>query len=121
MSESNEKENDQVIRNISPTEACEMVKKLRDDPNFVILDVRTPKEFSDGHIEGALNLDFYDEDFQEQIENGDKEKKYLICCGSGVRGVKTARNMENVGYSEVYNILGGISVWKKSRLPLTED
>ncbi len=120
MSESNENENDQIIRNISPEQAYELVKKLSDNPDFIILDVRTPKEFSEGHIAGASNLDFYDEDFQEQIENGDKEKKYLICCGSGVRGSKAVKIMESAGYSEVYNILGGIGVWKKSRLPLTE-
>jgi rhodanese-related sulfurtransferase len=117
--ESNE-ENNQIIRNISPYKAAKLVEENSENPDFVILDVRTSKEFDEGHLEGALLMDFYADDFQEQIEKGDKEKKYLICCGSGVRGSKTIRSMEDAGYMEVYNILGGVRMWEKSRLPLTK-
>lgn len=117
-----ESENDsyQVIINIGPQDAFEFVEENLKDPNFVILDVRTPKEFSKGHIEGAVNLDFYSQDFQEQLAKKDKEKKYLVCCGSGVRGVKTLAIMEKLGYIQIYHILGGITMWKALDLPLTE-
>ena len=97
-----------------------IVKENFGDPNFVILDVRTPKEFSKGHIEGAVNLDFYSEDFWEQLEKKDKKNKYLVCCGSGVRGVKTLAIMQDLGFTNIYNILGGITMWKAMDLPLTE-
>lgn len=54
MSESDENEIEQIIRNISPEDALELLKDMQDDPDFIILDVRTPKEFESGHIEGAL-------------------------------------------------------------------
>jgi len=120
MQEPNEYEKKQTIRNISADEALQLVEKHKKDPDFVILDVRTPKEFSEGHVGGAKNLDYYAEDFQEQIEKGDKDKKHLICCGSGVRSAKTVIIMRDVGYVEIYNILGGIRVWKQNKLPLTE-
>lgn len=121
MSESKENENEPVIKNISPDEAATLIEENMENPNFIILDIRTTKEFQDGHIEGAVNLDYYDDDFQKEIDNGDKEKIYLISCGSGVRGIKTARSMIDAGYLEVYNILGGIRMWKKSKLPITNE
>lgn len=120
MCESKECENEPIVINVSPEEAAELIKENIKNPDFIILDIRTTKEFQDGHIEGAVNLDFYDDNFQEELENGDKEKKYLICCGSGVRGMKTSKSMIDAGYLEVYNILGGFRMWKKSNLPLTE-
>ena len=119
MSESQEDIN-QIIKNIGPQDAFNFVEDNFDDPDFVILDVRTPKEFSKGHIEGAVNLDFYAENFQEQLEKKDREKKYLVCCGSGVRGVKTLAVMQDLGFVNIYNILGGITMWKAMDLPLTE-
>jgi len=117
---SEQKDLDQVVVNINPQDAFIFVKKNLEDPNFVILDVRTPKEFSKGHIEGAVNLDFYSEDFREQLEKKDKKKKYLICCGSGVRGVKTFSVMQDLGFINIYNVLGGITMWKAMDLPLTK-
>jgi rhodanese-related sulfurtransferase len=120
MSES-EDDIDQVVRNIPPQDAFNFVEKNHDDPDFVLLDVRTPKEFSRGHIEGALNLDFYAEDFQEQLEKKDRDKKYLLCCGSGVSGVKTVAIMQDLGFTNICNILGGITMWKAMDLPLTQE
>jgi rhodanese-related sulfurtransferase len=121
MSESNENEINQIILNISPEEAADLVDENKNNPDFIIIDVRTPKEYEDGHLEGSINMDFYDDEFQEKIEKGDKEKKYLICCGSGVRGSKVIKAMQEAEYLEVYNILGGVMMWKGSSLPLTKD
>ncbi|MBI4813333.1 MAG: rhodanese-like domain-containing protein [Methanobacterium sp.] len=121
MSESDENEKEQIFRNIRPEDAVELIEEMQEDPDFIILDVRTPKEFTDGHIECAVNIDYQGENFTEEIEVGDKEKKYLICCGSGVRAVKAMDIMKDLGYLEVYNILGGIRVWKISGYPLIEE
>ena len=120
MSESNETEIKQIIRNISPEKALELIENIQKGTDFVILDVRTPKEFESGHIEGAVNIDFRDENFSQKMENLEKEKKYLICCGSGVRASKAMSLMEDLGYIEVYNMLGGIRMWKTSGFPLTK-
>lgn len=109
-----------VISNIGPEVALKMIEDNLDNPDFVILDIRTPKEFAEGHIGGAVNLDFYSEDFQKQLNEKDKDKIYLVCCGSGVRGVKTLAVMQDLGYVEIYHILGGINMWKAMDLPLTK-
>lgn len=120
MSESEDDDN-QVIRNIGPQDAFKFVEENLNDPDFVILDVRTPKEFSDGHIEGAINLDFYAKDFRDQLGKKDRQNRYMVCCGSGARGVKTLEVMQDLGFAEIYNVLGGITMWKAMDLPLTRE
>lgn len=121
MSESTENEKEQTLRNISPNVALELFDKVKEDPDFIVLDLRTPKEFTTGYLEGAVNMDFRGENFTEELEKGDKEKKYLIYCGSGVRSAKALAIMEELEYLEVYNILGGIRMWKVSGYPVIEE
>lgn len=121
MSESTENEKEQILRNISPENAFELFDKVQDDPDFIVMDLRTPKEFTTGYLEGAVNIDFRGENFTEELKEGDREKKYLIYCGSGVRSAKALAKMEELEYLEVYNILGGIRMWKVSGYPVIEE
>jgi rhodanese-related sulfurtransferase len=84
----------------------------------VILDVRTPAEFSQGYIENAKNIDFYANTFRNQLDKLDKQKTYLVYCRSGNRSGKTLRMMEQSGFEKVYNLTGGIGQWSRQRLPL---
>ena len=63
---------------ISPDKAHSLIQQHKDDPNFVILDVRTPQEFQSGHIQGAINIDFYAPDFPQQLDKLDKSKVYVL-------------------------------------------
>jgi rhodanese-related sulfurtransferase len=107
---------EQPIKGLTPLEAFSLIKENGKDPNFVILDVRTPWEFSEEHIEGAENLDFTDPDFGEMLEKLDKEKKYLIYCKSGLRGGKVFEIMKDLGFTRIYNIKGGFEGWKSANL-----
>ncbi len=98
---------------ITPSEAKKLIDEHKNDSNLIILDVRTPWEFSDGHIQGAVNLDFTDPDFEEKVEKLDKSKRYLIYCKSGVRGGKVIKIFLDSGFKKVYNISGGFEGWKK--------
>lgn len=80
------------------------------DNNAVILDVRTPKEFSGGHIEGAVNINV--DDLRENLQKLDKEKIYAIYCQVGLRGYLANRIMKNNGYRAV-NLNGGYNLWSK--------
>ncbi|MCK6599511.1 MAG: rhodanese-like domain-containing protein, partial [Bdellovibrionaceae bacterium] len=60
----------------------------------VILDVRTPDEYLSGHIKGAINIDFYASDFQNQLGKLDKEKDYKVYCRSGNRSSKAVNMMK---------------------------
>ncbi|GAG42700.1 unnamed protein product, partial [marine sediment metagenome] len=57
----------------------------KDNPNFVILDVRTPEEFLSEYIENSVNLDYYSDTFRNNLDKLDKNKMHLIYCRSGRR------------------------------------
>jgi rhodanese-related sulfurtransferase len=105
---------------IEPKEAFTILEKNKDNPDFVILDVRTPEEYDEGHIEDANLLNVKSRDFENELEKMDKNKKYFVYCKAGVRGCKAVELMEKHGYGEVHNIAGGIDKWKAKRLPVNE-
>ena len=107
----------QVIENITPPEAFALIQDNQNNPDFVIIDVRTPEEFADGHIENAINLDYYSETFQDELNKLDKNKTYLIYCRSGNRSGKALNIMEERNFREVYNVSDGIIAWEAAELP----
>lgn len=107
----------QIIKNITLKEALTLIENNRDNPNFVILDVRTPEEFAEERIENTINLDYYTDTFEDELNKLDKNKPYVIYCRSGMRSGVTLDLMKDLGFKEVYNILGGILAWKADVLP----
>lgn len=90
---------------------------LTDSPaNLVILDVRTQEEFNDGHLEGAIMIDFYGDDFTEQLAQLDPEVPYLLYCRSGNRSGQTTSIMRDLGFLDVADIDGGIVAWTEANL-----
>lgn len=77
------------------------------DPEVNIIDVRTPDEFSAGHIEGAINIDFYAPDFREQIGVLEKNGKYAIYCRSGNRSGQALSIMKALGFTNVSDLKVG--------------
>lgn len=80
--------------------------------NVTIIDVRTPSEYQEGHIENAQNINVQSADFKSKMENFDKTKPIYIYCRSGARSAKAARIMEEMGFKEIYDLNGGILSWK---------
>ena len=93
---------------------------LLDDPpsGLVVLDVRTIEEFDEGHIAGAEMLDFYRADFRQQLDLLDKDTSYLIYCRSGNRSGQTAAIMEELGFTDVVDVDGGVIAWADAGLDL---
>jgi rhodanese-related sulfurtransferase len=96
-----------TIKNINPSEA----RKLIENEEIIILDVRAPWEFAEGHIKNAKNLDFTDPDFSENLRKFDKDKKYLVYCKTGRRGKMALEAMANAGFNNLYNLIGGYEAW----------
>ena len=80
--------------------------------NVTIIDVRTPSEYQEGHIENAQNINVQSADFKSKMENFDKTKPVYIYCRSGARSANAARIMEEMGFTEIYDLNGGILSWK---------
>ena len=89
------------LRNVSVLDAAVLISENK---NTVILDVRTPKEFTEGHIEGALNINFYDTDFKEKIATLNKDTPYVLYCHSGGRSGKTMKTLERLGFKDVSHL-----------------
>ena len=92
-------------------ELAEFEKKMASE-KYLLVDVRTAEEFSDGHIEGALNIDYFSATFSDEISQLGLEKSALVYCRSGNRSDKSMRIMYDLGFKEVYNLIGGIKGWK---------
>ena len=106
-----------TIEDISPQEASNLIQDNQNNPDFVIIDVRTPQEFTEEHIENATNIDFYSETFRDMLNNLDKNKTYLIYCRVGGRSGSALDIMAELNFKEAYNILGGINLWKTGGFP----
>ncbi|MEO0899471.1 MAG: rhodanese-like domain-containing protein [Bacteroidota bacterium] len=79
----------------------------------VLLDVRRPDEWEEGIIPGAMMINLMDtQAFVEEVEKLDKSKAYFIYCRSGNRSGQACRFMSQQGFTEVYNLLGGMLDWK---------
>lgn len=91
---------------------------IKADPpaDLVILDVRTPEEFAEGHLEGAIMIDFYEPDFADRLAELDPNVPYLLYCRSGNRSGQTTTIMEGLGFTNVADIDGGIGAWAQAGL-----
>jgi thioredoxin len=111
--------NTQTVKtNLNATEFAEKMKALPDAP---IIDVRTPEEFSKGHLINAKNVDWNGTSFDAQISKLDKTKPVLVYCLSGGRSGAAATKMREEGFTEVYEMEGGIMKWRGSNMPETTD
>lgn len=97
------------FRLVSPADGVALLESPPDD--LVVLDVRTPEEFAEGHIEGAILVDFYDDDFRDQLAALDTEVPYLVYCRSGNRSGQAVSMMAELGFGEVTDVNGGIVAW----------
>ncbi len=105
------------VRDVSAAEAATI---LMEDPEIGILDVRTGFEFDRGHLEGAVNLNYYSRKFKSKLDELDKEKTWLVHCRSGVRSGKTLPLMEAAGFKSVIHLKDGIVDWVNADLPVVK-
>jgi len=91
------------------------------EAGVVTLDVRTPGEFAEGHIEGAQLIDFQSGNFENEISSLDKNATYAVYCRSGNRSGQAVKVMHDAGFHNVYNLNGGVIDWANAGLPLVNN
>ena len=96
---------------ISAEQAVEVILALQDDPDFVLLDIRTPAEVAAGHLPGASALDFYGDTFLQELSELDRDAVILIYCRTGNRTGQTLTRMTEMGFERVYDLANGITRW----------
>lgn len=91
------------------------------EPGVVTLDVRTPGEFAEGYIEGARLIDFQSGNFENEIATLDKGATYAVYCRSGNRSGQAVKVMQDAGFTNVFNMNGGVIDWANAGLPLVRN
>ena len=84
------------------------------DSDYILVDVRTIEEYESGHIQDAINFDFYAESFQKEILSLDKSLSIILYCRTQNRSTKTANYLKENGYKEISVLEGGITSWVKN-------
>tara|TARA_B100001250_G_scaffold69233_2_gene55570 strand:- start:14962 stop:15693 length:732 start_codon:yes stop_codon:yes gene_type:complete len=102
--------NSQIIENIDALRFKEEINKLEG----LVIDVRTAEEFYSGYIQEATNIDFYANDFDHKLKIISKDIPVYVYCRSGGRSYATAKKMEKLGFTKVYNLVGGIGSWNSA-------
>jgi rhodanese-related sulfurtransferase len=106
------------VYDVTVQKAFSLIQENEGNSDFVILDVRTPEEYSEGHIEGAINYDYYAGDFESNLDELDKAKTYLVYCHSGKRSAGARDIMADLGFRYIYNMTGGVSDWQSAGYPV---
>ena len=109
-----------IGQNKNDIQIDEFQKKIATE-NYILVDVRTAEEYTEGHLEGALNIDYFSATFSDEISNIGLEKPVLVYCRSGNRSGKSMRIMSDLGFKEVYNLIGGIKGWKAKNNRLIKE
>jgi len=84
---------------------------IKNEPNLVLIDIRTKDEVVEGRIPNAEWMDMSDKDFMSNVAILPKDKTYCLYCASGGRSSMAAPFMETNGFSHVYDLRGGIGAW----------
>lgn len=106
--------------NIVSVSASEFEKEIKSD-TVQLVDVRTPQEYAEGHINGALNINVQSDDFKDMTQrNLSKDSTVLVYCRSGRRSLDAAEILTSFGY-KVVNLKGGIIEWKENGLPVVSE
>jgi len=83
---------------------------------FVMLDVRTPKEYAEGHIKGALFIPV--QELETRLSEVPKDKQVYVYCYSGVRSARASTILAKHGFTNIENVMGGIQAWKGAGYPV---
>ncbi len=91
---------------------------LQSKPEHILLDVRSPEETAQAKLPEAMEINFYQNDFLDQVNLLPKDKPVFVYCRSGNRSGQAMEKMKDLGFVEVYNLNGGILAWKAAGLPV---
>jgi len=83
-------------------------ERFESTPSAVLIDVRTPEEYAEGHIKGAINIDAQGEDFVAKLRELDKEVPYFVYCRSGGRSAIAVSAMKSEGIKSIVELEGGV-------------
>lgn len=103
-------------KTVSPMEAV----VIMNDENTVVVDVREPHEFSQGHIEGARHIPLGRISERAAELDANKAKPIVVTCQSGTRSPAACKKLSGLGFTQVFELKGGMVAWEEDKLPVTK-
>jgi rhodanese-related sulfurtransferase len=108
----------QPAKNYESINALTFHKKIDSIQNVQLIDVRTPLEYNNQHLENSLNIDWNGETFEEEIRKLDKKNPVFVYCMKGGRSRKASKRLHDLGFKKVYELDGGVISWNNQSLPI---
>lgn len=96
------------VKLVTPKE----MQAILETEDMQLVDVRTPKEYKEGHIINSQNIDYNSPTFDEDISKLDKTKPVILYCKTGRRSAKCSEKLIKAGFEKIYELEGGITEWK---------
>ena len=106
-----------VMKDVSVAEFHKLMASMHD---ALLLDVRTPEEWDEGHLEGAAHHDYWGDEaaFEQAMNRIPRDRPVLVYCAGGGRSGLTTKELNTDGHQEVYNLEDGITGWKREGMPV---
>ena len=104
------------VRYVTPTEAASLIDN---DSTIMVLDVRTRGEYNRGHIEGAVQINYFSLGFKKKLSTLDKNVTWIVHCKSGHRSGRTVPLMKKADFASIIHMDGGFDGWKKADFPIS--
>jgi len=105
----------QTIKKLDPQN---FEKKLKESKEPILVDVRTPNEYAQGHLANAVLIDIYSDDFKSRVAKLDKSKPVFVYCKAGSRSHSAVGIFQDLGFKEIYDLSGGINAWQSANMPI---
>lgn len=106
------------VLHVSPREAAQL---LADDQSIRVLDLRTRPEFNRGHIDGAIQINYFSLNLKKKLAALDRNASWLVHCKSGHRSGRAVPQMKKLGFTKIIHMDAGFDGWKKAGLPVTRE
>jgi rhodanese-related sulfurtransferase len=106
----------EATKKVDPVEFSEVIAQ----PGVIILDVRTPEEFNAGHIANAININMADSNFSSEVSKLDKNATVAVYCRSANRSAVATKEMAELGFTDMYDMQGGIIDWEAAGGPVVQ-
>lgn len=97
-----------TIENINNISYAKLQEMLRENVDTILLDVRSPQEYNEGHIDGAINIPEYEIAKKANNMLNNKNLRIIVYCKSGIRSKKAIKTLKKFGFTNLYNLEGGI-------------